>query len=137
MPLDQFLSYTTECRACKGEHLTRALSFGKTPPANAFLSEEKLKEEEMFFPLDVYLCGDCSLLQLRDIVSPELLFSDYVYVSSTSSAFVAHFESFAESMQSRFGLASDKDLVMDIGSNDGILLRPYKNRGIRVLGVDP
>lgn len=124
------------CRACGGARLERFLSLGPTPLANAFLNRERLAEPEPTFPLDVYLCGDCSLVQLRDVVSPELLFKDYVYVSSTSESFVAHFRSFAEDAVDRFGLERGS-LVVDVGSNDGILLRPFQELGMRVLGVDP
>lgn len=125
-----------QCRACKGTALTRILSLGVQPPANAFLHVEDLDRPELAFPLDVWFCRECSLVQMRDIVSPELLFKNYVYVSSMSPAFMAHFASFAESVAGRFGLGASS-LVMDIGSNDGILLRPFQERGIQVLGVDP
>lgn len=126
------------CRGCKGRLLTRVLSLGVQPPANAFLRVEDidLAKPELAFPLDVYFCSACSLVQLRDIVSPELLFKNYVYVSSTSPAFVAHFKSFAEAVARRFSMDS-QSLIIDIGSNDGILLRPFQELGARVLGVDP
>lgn len=125
-----------ECRACKGRNLARVFSFGPTPPANAFLRREDLGKPELWFPLDVYFCQDCTLLQLLDVVSPDLLFRDYVYVSSTAPSFVAHFESFARAVHSRFGL-TPASLAVDIGSNDGILLSPFKKIGVRVLGIDP
>lgn len=132
-----FLVITNECcRGCKGSRWERVFSFGPMPPANAFLAKEDLEKPEHWFPLDVYFCHDCTLLQLRDVVSPELLFREYVYVSSTSPSFVAHFESFAEGVVRRFGFTPET-LAVDIGSNDGILLRPLKALGIRVLGVDP
>jgi len=130
------MTRNTQCRACRGTAFTRILSLGAQPPANAFLRAEELVRPELAFPLDVYFCADCSLVQLRDIVSAELLFKDYVYVSSTSPAFVSHFKSFAEAVVRRFHLGS-RSLVIDIGSNDGILLRPFQELGMRVLGVDP
>lgn len=130
------MTRNSSCRACKGVKLTRIFSFGPQPPANAFLNKEEFAKPELFFPLDVYFCHGCSLVQLMDIVSPELLFKDYVYVSSTSPAFIAHFQSFANSVFSRFNL-SPASLVVDIGSNDGILLRPFQALGASVLGIDP
>ncbi len=125
------------CRACRGSGLAKILSLGSTPPANAFLTAAELAAgREQSFPLDVYFCNECGLVQLRDAVSPELLFRDYVYVSSTSPAFVAHFESFADSMIKRFGIPPGA-FIVDIGSNDGILLKPFAARGMRVLGIDP
>jgi SAM-dependent methyltransferase len=130
------LTKNTHCRGCKGNRLEKVLSLGKTPAANAFLKKQDLDKPEPFFPLEVYFCHDCSLLQLVDIVSPELLFRDYVYVSSFSPAFIKHFQSFADVVTSRFKLNSES-LVIDVGSNDGILLKPFKGHGTRVLGIDP
>ncbi len=124
------------CRACKGQAMARFLSLGPQPPANAFLRKEELDKPEMAFPLDVYFCSGCSLVQLCDIVSPDLLFRNYVYVSSTSPSFVAHFRGFAQEIAARFSL-TPASLAVDIGSNDGILLKPFRELGVRVLGVDP
>jgi len=112
------------------------LSLGRMPPANAFLTAEQLTEPEMTFPLDVCLCTKCALVQLKDVVDPELLFENYVYASSTSPSFRAHFQSFAEHVYRRFRLDA-RSLVIDVGSNDGILLKPFKELGARTLGVDP
>ena len=76
------------------------------------------------------------MLQLRDIISPEYMFKDYVYVSSTSPVFIKHFEDLALGVYRRFGL-DKKSVVVDIGSNDGILLKPLKKLGVKVLGIDP
>ena len=128
--------HKSTCRICKGSNFRRVLSFGPTPPANAFLKTDELSRSEYYYPLDVNLCTACGLVQLADVVNPSLLFKDYVYVSSTSPVFVAHFDSFSKSVFTRFNL-SKKSLVVDIGSNDGILLRPFKKLGARVVGVEP
>lgn len=122
------------CRVCTGKNLRKVLSLGSTPPANAFVKD--LKQPEQFFPLELSFCNDCSFVQLTHVVSPELLFRDYVYVSSTSPVFVEHFKNLAAEIISRFKLQQNS-LVVDIGSNDGVLLRPFKDRGMKVLGVDP
>ena len=124
------------CRGCKGGRLERVLSLGEQPPANAFLRADQLKDPEPRFPLDVDLCRGCALLQLRHSVSPELLFRNYLYNSSTSPVFVQHFRDMADELSPRFGLGPGS-LVVDVGSNDGILLRPFQAKGARVLGVDP
>lgn len=121
---------------CKGKNLTRVISLKPTPPANAFLNPKELNKKESFFPLQVNFCSSCGQLQLTHVISPELLFKHYVYVSSTSPVFVAHFEEYAEDLIKRFNL-NQKSLVLDIGSNDGILLKPLKKARIKVLGVDP
>ncbi|HSR89212.1 MAG TPA: NAD-dependent epimerase/dehydratase family protein [Candidatus Udaeobacter sp.] len=134
---DQSLFKKSEsCRVCKGKNLTQVLSLGSTPPANAFLKPEDLEKPEHSFPLELSFCKDCSFVGLSHVVSPDLLFSNYVYSSSTSPVFVAHFKAFASEMAQRFSLNSNS-LVVDIGSNDGILLRPYKEMGVKIMGVDP
>ena len=116
--------------------MTKVFSFGPTPLANAFLKPEQIYQPEYLFPLDVHFCHDCTMLQLRDIISPEYMFKDYVYVSSTSPVFIKHFEDLALGVYRRFGL-DKKSVVVDIGSNDGILLKPLKKLGVKVLGIDP
>lgn len=122
------------CRVCRGKSLRKVLSLGSTPPANAFVKD--LKQPEQFFPLELSFCNGCGFVQLTHVVSPELLFRDYVYVSSTSPVFMEHFKQLAGKIISSFKLQPNS-LVVDIGSNDGILLRPFKNSGMKVLGVDP
>lgn len=124
------------CRMCKGRRLKKVISLSPTPPANAFLSKKKLTAKEPFFPLQVNFCSDCGQLQLTHVVSPELLFRNYLYASSTSPVFIAHFEEYAGDLIKRFKL-NKKSLVIDVGSNDGILLKPLKKALVRVLGVDP
>ena len=130
------VSHKSACRICRGAKLSRVLSLGPTPLANGFLRESELHLPEHYFPLDVNLCKTCGLVQLAHVVDPRVLFKDYVYVSSTSPVFVAHFETFAKKVFRRFNL-SKKSLVIDIGSNDGILLKPFREIGVRVLGVEP
>jgi len=124
------------CRVCKSKKLTKVFRFGPTPLANAFLTKDQLDLPEAFYPLDVVFCENCSFLQLGHVASPHTLFDKYVYVSSTSPVFVSHFKKFAVDIVSGFKL-NNKSFIIDIGSNDGILLKPYKKAGMRVLGVEP
>lgn len=126
----------SSCRICKNKNIKKALSLGSTPLANSFLTKKLLDSPEPFFPLEVNFCPRCGHLQLGHAVSPDLLFKNYVYVSSTSPVFVAHFEEYAKSVFKKFKL-KNKSLVVDIGSNDGILLKPFKKLGVKVLGIDP
>lgn len=124
-----------DCRLCGGA-LELVFSLAPTPPANAFVSREDLHIAQDSFPLDLHLCRDCGHLQLLDVVDPGLLFRHYVYVSGTSPVFLEHFRAYAEDAVSRYGLRPG-DLVVEIGSNDGSLLRFFREKGMRVLGVDP
>jgi len=125
-----------DCRLCNSRDLTLVLSLAHTPPANAFVRASQRTKRQQTFPLDVFLCEACGHLQLLDVLDPITLFQDYVYVSGTSSTFVSHFEGYAEHIIRGYQLAG-RSLVVDIGSNDGTLLRFFKNAGMRVLGVDP
>lgn len=112
------------------------LSLAPTPPANAFVARAAVDEEQPRLPLDLWFCRGCGHVQLLDVVDPCELFSDYVYESGTSPVFVSHFEDYAAEVHQRLGLQAG-DLVVDVGSNDGTLLRAFARLGLRVLGVDP
>jgi SAM-dependent methyltransferase len=125
----------TNCRVCNGTSLTKYLDLGQMPLVNRVLDSPD--QQESRFPLEVLFCNDCSLSQLSVVVNPELMFSHYVYRSSMSSTFRAHCGGIAEQARAERGL-QDKDLVIDIASNDGCMLREFKNRyDVLVLGVDP
>lgn len=131
------LRHRTECRLCGSNRLTLALALTPTPPANAFVTANEIGKKQETFPLDVFLCEGCTHLQLLDVVDPSVLFSNYVYVSGTSPSFVRHFEDYADDIARLVGSLHDA-LIVDIGSNDGTLLRAFNERhGARVLGVDP
>ena len=127
----------SDCRLCASERLTPVLSLTPTPPANAFVVPADLDQPQDVFPLDVYFCEACSHVQLLDVVNPEILFADYVYASGTSPVFVQHFKDYASYVAQRFVGVELKGLTLDIGSNDGTLLRQFKDLGMDVLGIDP
>jgi len=124
------------CRLCRSDDLKRVLHLTATPPANAFVTEVDLAVNQIEYPLDVYRCSECGHLQLLDIIDPKVLFSHYVYVSSTSPVMVKYLRDQAKRIIDRSGLMPG-DLVVEFGSNDGTLLRFFKEAGMRVLGVDP
>lgn len=111
-----------------------SLSLGDQPMANRFLKQSELWEEEPRYPLELFFCRYCSLVQLGATVLPELMFSNYAYASSTSASFRQHFEQLADKVISMLG---PKSYVVEIGSNDGILLKPLKERGVIAIGVEP
>jgi SAM-dependent methyltransferase len=123
------------CRSC-GEALTfSACDFGDRPLANRFVLPEDAAPEPRF-PLRVMVCESCLLVQLEQVPDPALMFGEYSYLSSVSSAWLAHGARFAAMAVARFGLDAGS-LVMEVGSNDGGTLRPFLARGISCLGVDP
>ena len=116
--------------------LERVLNLTPTPLANSFVSAKDVDVPQTVYPLDVYRCGGCTHLQLLDIIDPKELFSHYVYVSSTSQVMVDYLRAQADDIIRRTGLKPG-DLVVEFGSNDGTLLRFFKQAGMKVLGVDP
>ena len=126
----------SSCRLCGSPKLETVLQLQATPPANEFVMPACVAEVQQEYPLYLSQCGDCEHVQLPVVVLPDILFSNYVYVSGTSPSFVRHFSDYAADMVVRFGLKPG-DLVVDIGSNDGTLLGFFKSAGMRVLGVDP
>lgn len=126
----------TTCRACGGTKLTAFLALGPQPLANAFLRTPAEFDAEARYPLDVYLCEDCSLVQLLDVIDPEVLFRDYIYVTGTSSTIAAHNQAYARTVIDHLGLGAE-DLVVEAASNDGSLLKCFKAGGVRTLGVEP
>lgn len=125
------------CRMCGSRQLTKFLDLGESPLANSFLTTENLQNnKEEKYPLRVFFCEDCNLSQLTDVISPELLFKDYVYFSSGMPVLPAHFRNYALEVKNNF-LTSTDQLVVELGSNDGILIGAIKDLGARVLGVDP
>ena len=124
------------CRLCRSTRLEKVLTLGETPPANELLSAEELGGEQDKFPLDLYFCNDCHHVQLLDIVNPERLFRNYLYVSGTSPVFRQHFKDYADFAIDNYDIAKGS-LIVDIGSNDGVLLGYFKERGMNIQGVDP
>ena len=125
------------CRMCNSEKLHKFLDLGFTPPADQFRRKDQLREPDIHYPLEVMTCQTCGLAQLSHVVSPEILYrNDYPYESSTTRTGQIHWAEFASSVVERLGL-TDQDLVVDIGSNVGVLLGAFRDCGTRVQGVDP
>jgi SAM-dependent methyltransferase len=118
-----------KCQLCDHEHAVEFLNLGKQPLANKYPSEAQFAGEE-FFPLAVYFCPRCKNVQLGTMVSRERMFEDYYYLSSVNAGLVRHFETLA-------GKLADAKFVVDVGSNDGILLKPLKSLGVKAIGVEP
>ncbi len=129
-------SQRTACRACGSETLTPFLTLGPTPLANAFLAAPEQFADERRYPLDVYFCRTCSLVQLADVVDPHVLFGTYLYVTGTSDTIVAHNRGYAHTVVERLSLGAG-DLVVEVASNNGHLLQCFQPFGVRVLGVEP
>ena len=128
---------TRVCRSCGANGLEPVLSLGDTPLADRLLTAEQLSEPEPSAPLEVLFCASCALAQLSVSVDPDLLFgSAYAYHTSVSAGLVTHFRASAAAIVRDHQLDAD-DLVLEVASNDGCMLRAFLDAGIPVLGVDP
>jgi 2-polyprenyl-3-methyl-5-hydroxy-6-metoxy-1,4-benzoquinol methylase len=126
-----------KCRFCGAELHAVVADLGMSPPSNALVDPARGVVAELFFPLRVFVCERCWLVQLEQFQSPAEIFSDeYAYFSSFSSTWLAHVDAFAAAAIERFGLGR-KSLVVEVASNDGYLLKRFRDRGIRVLGLEP
>jgi len=126
-----------KCRFCATPLLDVFLDLGTAPPSNAFLSAEALAAPETWFPLKLYTCRNCLLVQVDEVQSHAQLFPpDYAYFSSYSRSWLAHAERYVDAAVERLGLDTSS-LVMEIASNDGYLLQYVTARGIPCVGIEP
>lgn len=130
------LKHRTTCRLCDSSRLELVLPIRPSAIGDAFVPKERLSEPQRTYPLDTYLCIDCGHLQNIDIVNPEILFREYTYRSSASMGLVEHFKGYAKAVVDNQGIPRGA-LVVELGSNDGSLLKAFKALGMRVVGVDP
>lgn len=129
--------HAKNCRMCQQPTLVEYLDLGHTPPADQFRKKEELDLPEISYPLRVVLCTSCGLSQLSHIVDPRVLYQfDYPYESSTTATGKKHWDAFAKAVTERLALQKDS-LVVDVGSNVGVLLSSFKALGMQVVGIDP
>lgn len=125
------------CRLCGSTNLELAVPLKPSPIADAYIPASKLGQPQELYPLDLYLCRDCGHVQNLDVVNPELLFRDYLFTTGSSAGLVAHFRQYAADVVKTQSIQPG-GLVVEIGSNDGSLLKFFKEEhGLRVLGIDP
>jgi hypothetical protein len=130
------LHHRDSCRLCGSSNVELAVPIKASPIGDAFIPAVRLGQAQDIYPLDLYLCAECGHVQNLDVVNPEVLFRDYIYNTSGSNALVEHFRQYALDVLARYEVRPGS-LVVEIGSNDGSLLKFFKARGLRVLGVDP
>jgi len=129
-------NYKFECRSCGNKNLKRVVSLGYQPLANNLLNKKNEKYE--MYPLEMNYCQKCHNCQLSVSVDPRKMFSNYLYTSSTSSSFRKHFIDAANSYVKLLKLKPKKTYIIDIGSNDGVALKPFKDLGFnKILGIEP
>lgn len=126
----------TVCRICETALPEPFLDLGEMPLANSFLASPAEFPNEKKYPLAVTHCSYCGLVQLTCVVSPEEIYRDYIYVSATSETVRQYAETLSEQLVQELGLGSS-DLVVEVGSNDGTVLKAFQRKNVKVLGVEP
>jgi hypothetical protein len=126
----------TGCRFCGTVLRYTFVDLGMSPLAESWLKPSQLNQMEPFYPLHVYVCERCFLVQLEEFESPHHIFSDYAYFSSYSETWLQHAKVYVEMAMKRFGLNGSSQVV-EVASNDGYLLRNFVDKGIKVLGIEP
>ncbi|MDR7547435.1 MAG: class I SAM-dependent methyltransferase [Armatimonadota bacterium] len=124
------------CLVCRQPAVEEFLDLGTTALANRFLTRDELAQPEPKFPLRMGFCHGCGHVQLTELVPPQLMFEDYLYVSAASDTLKAHLLELSDLLVRRYRLTAE-DLVIDVGCNDGTLLSGFRRHGVRALGVDP
>jgi hypothetical protein len=124
------------CRFCGSELKHTFIDLGMSPLCESYVSADQVNQMESFYPLHVYVCAQCFLVQLEEYVVPEDIFSEYAYYSSYSTTWLKHSENYVHQMIDRFHL-DHKSLVIEVASNDGYLLQYFVERQIPCLGIEP
>jgi 2-polyprenyl-3-methyl-5-hydroxy-6-metoxy-1,4-benzoquinol methylase len=124
------------CRFCKTALQHTFVDLGMSPLCESFLRPEQVNQMEAFYPLHVFVCDQCFLVQLEEFVSPEKIFTEYAYFSAFSDSWLEHSRRYTEQMIERFHL-SGKSLVVELASNDGYLLQYFVKNNVPVLGIEP
>ena len=136
-PINSVRTGTVDCcRFCQAQLKHTFVDLGMSPLCESLITEEQLNMMEPFYPLHVFVCGECFLVQLLEYVKPQEIYGEYAYFSSYSDSWLEHARRYVEMISARFNLSA-KSQVVELASNDGYLLRNFVARGIPALGVEP
>src|SRR5437899_286642 len=124
------------CRSCSAPLRHTVVDLGMSPLCESYLSRDRLNGVEAFYPLHVFVCDQCFLVQLQQYVSREAIFNEYAYFSSYSESWLAHARRYTDAMIERLGLSA-RSRVVEVASNDGYLLQYFVAKGIPALGIEP
>ncbi len=128
--------YTDQCQVCQSNDTVIVMQLAETPPEDQFVSKDMLDTDQPCFPLEQALCKRCGYLFLPHILSPAVSYQTYTYETSVTLGLTNHYQSYADEVLEAYASGGDR-LVIDLGSNDGTMLRAFKREDVRVLGVEP
>ena len=124
------------CRMCKSNNIAVVIELMPTPPGDLFLPKDKLEFSSNKYPLNIALCNNCGYLYLPSVLSPKISYTNYVYETKVTVGLSQHYIDYAKEIIG-FGCIQPLSFVIDLGSNDGTMLKAFKERGMKVLGVEP
>lgn len=136
MPQSPIQTATPTCRFCAEGLRHTFVDLGMSPLCESYLGRDQLNRMEPFYPLHVYVCGNCLLVQLEQYVSAEHIFTEYAYFSSYSDSWLAHAKAYTDMIVPRLGL-NERSTIFELASNDGYLLQYFIQKGLRAIGVEP
>ena len=132
----QVLREDKRCRICSGDRINTVIRFKATPLEDQFVNHEKKKIPQPAYPLELAICEDCGYVHLPHIISPEVSYADYVYVSGVTVGLRNHYDEYAKEIVSAYNIPGNS-LIVDLGSNDGSMLASFRKVGMKVVGVEP
>ena len=134
--INEHVRFDSHCQICQSDNIVTVMKLADTPPEDQFVSHDMLAVPQLSFPLEQALCQNCGYLFLPHILSPEVSYQTYTYETSVTLGLTNHYQDYADDVLDSCAVSGDK-LVVDLGSNDGTMLRAFKRDGVKVLGVEP
>lgn len=134
--MKSIINRRTTCRCCNSSNIELVFVLNPTPIGDAYITVNKLNIKQDSYPLDLFMCNECGLAQILDIIDPDVLYGEYIYVTGSSYGLAEHFKNYAQGVIKKTALPVNS-FVIDIGSNDGTLLQAFKNEKMEVLGIEP
>jgi SAM-dependent methyltransferase len=130
------IHHSSNCRLCNSTNLKMVIPLKKIPITEKYITENILDEPHDLFPIDIYMCLDCSHVQLLDVINPDILWDDFTFRTGQAQVIIDHMKDVAKKTCSKYKIKKNS-LIIDVGSNDGTLLQGFKDNGMTVLGIDP
>lgn len=134
--MSQVIYHRDTCRGCGSKILELIFSLNPSPIGDAYVPIDKIRLEQPSYPIDLYMCNECGLAQLSDVIDPDILYGEYIYTTTSSVLLSDHFLEYSKMVIEKCKIIKGS-LVIDIGSNDGTLLKHFKQQGMKVIGVEP
>lgn len=134
--MSQIIYHRDTCRGCGSKILELIFSLNPSPIGDAYVPIDQIQLEQPCYPIDLYMCNECGLAQLSDVIDPDILYGEYIYTTTSSVPLSDHFLEYSKMVIEKCKITKES-FVVDIGSNDGTLLKHFKKQGMKVIGIEP